>query len=94
MTLIEHQLYRNIQTTECIQHRWQGQAKHEKAPNIQKLIQRFNRVSWWIANEILQVEDLKLRTVVLNRCIFIAQVITFYIEREVDCFCLAVLRFE
>jgi hypothetical protein len=78
MTLIEHQLYRNIKTTECIQNRWQSKGKSEKAPNIQKLIQQFNRMSSWVINEILEVEDLKLRAVTLNRFIFIAEVISLF----------------
>jgi len=43
------------------------------APNIQKMINRFNQVSLWVATEIVETEDLKLRAVILNRFIFIAQ---------------------
>jgi hypothetical protein len=73
ITLIEHQLYKAIQPTECLGLKWTKPNKNELAPNICKMINRFNQVSVWVATEILEVEDLKLRAVTLNRFIFVAQ---------------------
>lgn len=86
MTLIEHELFKKIKSHECIKQKWVREAQKENAQNIIKMIHRFNRVtnthysvtvqvSLWVATEIVSVEDLKLRAVLLNRFIFIAQVI-------------------
>jgi len=71
LTLIEHDLFKGILPHECLKQKWLKDSK--LAPNIHKMINRFNQVSMWVATEIIQVEDIKLRAVVLNRFIFIAQ---------------------
>jgi len=72
LTLIEHELFKGIQPNECIKMKWTKDNK-ALAPNIHKMINRFNQVSMWVGCEVVQVEDLKLRAVTLNRFIFIAQ---------------------
>jgi len=69
LTLIEFSLFEKIEL-----HEW-FHAKNindEKAPNINAFIQRFNEVSQWVSSCILLVENLELRTVVMNRFILIA----------------------
>jgi len=72
LTLIEHELFKAIQTQEMMKQRWIKEKKN-RTPNIHKMINRFNEVSLWVASEIVRVEDLKTRAIVLNRFIFIAQ---------------------
>jgi len=72
ITLLEHELYRSIQSTEVIKQRWNGKSKAELSPNIMKLITWFNQFSTWVAVEILSNVDLKMRAVTLNKFIFIA----------------------
>jgi len=72
LTLIEHGLFAKIQPKECLKQRWvKGDKK--ASPNIHQMIERFNQVSLWVSTEIVQVEDLKMRAIVLSRFIFIAQ---------------------
>jgi len=72
ITLIEHDLFKGIQSREMMKQRWLKEKKNQ-TPNIHNMINRFNQVSLWVASEIVQVEDLKTRAIVLNRFIFIAQ---------------------
>mmetsp|Transcript_28104 Transcript_28104/g.39669 ORF Transcript_28104/g.39669 Transcript_28104/m.39669 type:complete len:1034 (+) Transcript_28104:92-3193(+) len=73
MTLMEHEMFKKIKSHECIKQKWVKEAQKENAQNIINMIRRFNRVSLWVATEIVSIEDLKLRAVMLNRFIFIAQ---------------------
>eukprot|EP01114_Cavostelium_apophysatum_P007694 TRINITY_DN1984_c0_g2_i1.p1 TRINITY_DN1984_c0_g2~~TRINITY_DN1984_c0_g2_i1.p1 ORF type:complete len:861 (-),score=245.93 TRINITY_DN1984_c0_g2_i1:206-2788(-) len=72
LTLIERDLFKAIQPHECNKQKWLKENK-SLTPNIHKLINRFNQVSMWVASEVVKVEDLKLRAVILNRFIFVAQ---------------------
>jgi len=72
LTILEHEFFKAIQPHECIKQKWLKDSK-TLAPNIHRLINRFNQVSAWVASEIVSVEDLKLRAVCLNRFIFVAQ---------------------
>jgi len=69
---LEHEIWQQIHPRECVKQRW---SKGDKlgAPNIHKMINRFNLVSQWVTTEIVKVEELKPRAVMLNRFLFIAQ---------------------
>ena len=43
MTLIEHELFKGIQSHECIKQKWLKDSKN-LTPNIHKIINRFNQV--------------------------------------------------
>ncbi|EFA85873.1 Ras guanine nucleotide exchange factor [Heterostelium album PN500] len=73
LTLIESELYRKIESKECLGQSWNKQNKDELAPNIVAFIRRFNAVSNWVATEIVRTEKLKERVSVVKRFIIIAQ---------------------
>lgn len=72
LTLIEYGLYKNIKPWECINQAWMKPDKDSKAPNIIKMINRFNDVSRWVASEICKTVDLKDRINVMQKMIEIA----------------------
>jgi len=70
MTLIEFDIYRRIQPTECLDLRWSK--KQESAPNVLELIRRFNLISAVVAYRILQEKETSPRVKVLNFFINVA----------------------
>lgn len=72
MTLIESDLYRSIQSKECLNQSWNKADKEEKAPHIYQMIKRFNQVSTWVAIEILQQDKLKDRVSTIKRLLLVA----------------------
>ncbi|GAM23342.1 hypothetical protein SAMD00019534_065170 [Acytostelium subglobosum LB1] len=73
LTLIESEMYRKIESKECLGQSWNKPNKDELAPNIVAFIRRFNAVSVWVATEIVRTEKLKERVGVVKRFIIIAQ---------------------
>lgn len=73
LSLFEHELFRLIKPRECIKQNWQKPGKNQNASNVLAMIKHFNAMSNWISTEILNVEDLTLRAVTLNRFILIAE---------------------
>lgn len=79
MTLIEFKLYGKIKPQECLNQNWMHKTqKNELAPNILRMIGRFNEVSTWVASEIVKTVDLAQRAKVLKHVIEIAEVFLFY----------------
>ena len=74
LTLLEFDLYRAIRPWECLGLAWSKKDKETKAPNILKMIQRFNQVSQWIATEIVSTDSLKQRIALVKHIIEIADV--------------------
>jgi len=73
MTLIEWDLFKSIKPWECIGQSWAKKDKETKAPNILGMILRFNKVSMWVKNTIVQTENLKSRTEALTRFIEVSE---------------------
>ena len=73
MTLIEYDLFRAMESSEFLNQNWSRAHKEEKAPNILRMIRRFNLTCRWIASEILVEGDPAGRAVLLARFIFIAE---------------------
>jgi len=73
LTLIEYKLFASIKPSECVSQHWMSKKKEELAPNILKMISRFNDVSNWVASEIVKCTDLEQRTKVLKMVIDIAE---------------------
>eukprot|EP01088_Endostelium_zonatum_P007577 TRINITY_DN1988_c1_g1_i1.p1 TRINITY_DN1988_c1_g1~~TRINITY_DN1988_c1_g1_i1.p1 ORF type:complete len:1287 (-),score=395.26 TRINITY_DN1988_c1_g1_i1:145-4005(-) len=72
LTLIEERLYKAIEPSECLGLKWMKDDKETSAKNIISLISRFNDVSRWVASSIVEIYDIKSRTVMMNRFITIA----------------------
>ena len=73
LTLIEYKLFTSINPSECVAQHWMSKKKEELAPNILKMISRFNEVSNWVASEIVKCTELAQRTAVLKMVIDIAE---------------------
>lgn len=73
LTLIEYKLFAAIKPSECVAQHWMSKKKDELAPNILKMISRFNEVSNWVSSEIVKCTDLAQRTTVLKMVIDIAE---------------------
>ena len=74
ITLIEFDLYKAIRPWECLGLAWSKKDKEKRAPNILKMIQRFNQVSKWIATEIVQTASFRDRTLLIMHLIEVAEV--------------------
>jgi hypothetical protein len=69
MTIIENDLMRNIYTTEFLNQAWSKAQKDTKAPHILAYIGWFNRVSRWIATEIIKRGSSQERSVLIAKFI-------------------------
>jgi hypothetical protein len=61
MTLIDFEHFAKIEPKECLNQSWNKEHRTTKAPNLNNMIQHFNRVSGWVGTEIVQCEDLEKR---------------------------------
>ncbi|ELR25666.1 RasGEF domain containing protein [Acanthamoeba castellanii str. Neff] len=68
MTLVEFNLYKKIQACELHHSAW----TKGRAPNVQAITERFNKVCFWVATEIITTEDHATRIEVLSRFIQVA----------------------
>lgn len=73
MTLIEYRLFAAINPSECVSQHWMAKRKEELAPNILKMIHRFNEVSTWVQSEIVKCVDLPTRIQILRHVISVAE---------------------
>lgn len=73
ITIFTQYLYRNIGCQELVSAGWTKSDKMEKAPNITKLILRFNNISRWIMEEILSYDSSKDRSKVIEIFISVAE---------------------
>jgi son of sevenless-like protein len=72
LTLVTHYLYKSINLRELINSQWTKVDKHKLAPNITKMIDRFNKLSLWITEEILAYDKAKLRSIVIEKFLKLA----------------------
>jgi len=73
LTIIEFEMYKNLLESEFFNLAWRSDKKVKVSPNIAKLIDRFNAVSYWVATEIVMTIDLKERANVLRKFISVAE---------------------
>nr|AAN46870.1 nucleotide exchange factor RasGEF A [Dictyostelium discoideum] len=72
LTLIEFEIYRNIKPPELLNQSWNKTKLKSRAPNVLKMIDRFNSVSMWVATMIIQTTKVKARARMMTRFIKIA----------------------
>lgn len=65
--------FRKIKPSELIDKAWNSDSKSLIAPNIVALIERFNRLCYWVASEIVSTIHPKQRVLVLERFIDMAK---------------------
>ena len=72
LTLSEHDLYRAITGSECFNQNWLRKSEG-LSPNIVELTTRFNKLSRWLASDVLQHADVRERKNAMERLIAIGQ---------------------
>ncbi|EFA83768.1 Ras guanine nucleotide exchange factor [Heterostelium album PN500] len=72
MTLIEFEIYKKIKPPELLNQSWNKTKLKHRAPNVLKMIDRFNNVSMWVATMIIQTQKVKARARMMTRFIKIA----------------------
>jgi len=73
LTLIEYEIYSRIEHIEFQDSAWNSSKRSNFARNVIALIQRANRVSFWVATTILLAHKLKDRVRVLSKIIGVAK---------------------
>eukprot|EP00298_Acanthocystis_sp_HF-20_P015741 c21246_g1_i1.p1 GENE.c21246_g1_i1~~c21246_g1_i1.p1 ORF type:complete len:757 (-),score=233.91 c21246_g1_i1:71-2341(-) len=71
LTLLSHQICCDIKLTEF--KNWTDARLHDEAPNIKRIIDHFNTVSYWVQTAILLEETPKMRADVISKFIQIAK---------------------
>lgn len=72
LTLIESRLYNKVKPAECLGLKWTKPGNDVHAKGIMESINTHNRISAWVAETILQQEDLKKRSALIKHFISIA----------------------
>jgi len=72
LTIEEFEMYCCVEPRELIGQAWQREDKSEKAPNLVALIERFNKIAYWVATEILTKHELKTKVKYIQKFIKIA----------------------
>eukprot|EP00005_Dracoamoeba_jomungandri_P003031 CAMPEP_0174260506 /NCGR_PEP_ID=MMETSP0439-20130205/9795_1 /TAXON_ID=0 /ORGANISM="Stereomyxa ramosa, Strain Chinc5" /LENGTH=463 /DNA_ID=CAMNT_0015344761 /DNA_START=92 /DNA_END=1483 /DNA_ORIENTATION=+ len=73
MTLIERNMFVAIREREFLNLNWKKPANKRNSRHIVKMVDRFNKVSYWVATRIVRENDLKRRTSLLKRFIILAE---------------------
>lgn len=76
--MIDFELWEAIKPSECLSLNWSKSSKEEKAPNLLGMIERFNKVTYWVVGTIVQIPNTKARAEAVSRFIDIAEVIKNY----------------
>ena len=77
LTIFETKLYGKIKPTECLNKTWQRKVQPGQpnpAPNIKSLILHSNQLTNWVAQMILNQQDVKRRVVVIKHFVAVADV--------------------
>eukprot|EP00011_Vannellida_sp_DIVA3-517-6-12_P003037 CAMPEP_0114626520 /NCGR_PEP_ID=MMETSP0168-20121206/11824_1 /TAXON_ID=95228 ORGANISM="Vannella sp., Strain DIVA3 517/6/12" /NCGR_SAMPLE_ID=MMETSP0168 /ASSEMBLY_ACC=CAM_ASM_000044 /LENGTH=481 /DNA_ID=CAMNT_0001837827 /DNA_START=50 /DNA_END=1492 /DNA_ORIENTATION=- len=72
LTLRESKIYRAIQPPELLNMAWKSHQKYAVARNVVTLVERTNKVSYWVATEVCMCKDLKKRVAAMKRFINVA----------------------
>jgi len=72
LTLIELKMFKAIREREFLNLNWKKADHKRNARHIVKMVERFNKVSYWVATRIVRETDLKKRTSLLKRFIILA----------------------
>lgn len=75
LTLLDHLAHRSLTPSELLNKSWARPEKHRIAPTLVKMLRRFNTVTRWVMQQILEPTTLHGRAHVLERFISIGQVI-------------------
>jgi hypothetical protein len=73
LTLISYNLYSNIEIKEFLNACWTKKNKLIEAPNIFKLINRFNLLTYWVVEEVLSYDDKNRRAECIEKLIKVSE---------------------
>lgn len=72
LTLVTFHIFSKIETKELLNSQWTKVDKQTTAPNVTKLIERFNRLVLWVCEEILAFDKSKYRAQAIEKFIKLA----------------------
>ncbi|KYQ96865.1 Ras guanine nucleotide exchange factor [Tieghemostelium lacteum] len=73
LTLIEFDIFRKIKPPELLNQSWNKPKLKARAPNVLKMIDRFNSVSMWVATLIVQTVKVRVRGRLMTKFMKIAE---------------------
>ena len=88
LTIIESRLYGKIKLVECLNKTWQKKlapGEEDPAKNIKALILHSNQLTNWVAQMILNQNDVKRRVIVIKHFVLIADVSLLCILTRREC---------
>ena len=72
LTCVSYNMMRNINQKELLNKNFIGKEKGTRAPNVMKLIDRFNKLVYFVIEDIFSYDDKKTRCQCIERWIEIA----------------------
>ncbi|ELR23171.1 RasGEF domain containing protein [Acanthamoeba castellanii str. Neff] len=69
LTMQEWEIFKRIAPREFLNQAWQRENKAIIAPNIIRMIGRFNQISYWVATEVLTKQDRKTQVKIIKKFI-------------------------
>jgi len=82
LTQFEFDMFRTIDDSEFNQRVWLKKDPSKAECSLCRMIEHFNKVSIWIASEILQTADMKERANAIKKMINIAEVCNYRTRQE------------
>jgi hypothetical protein len=73
LTLISNQLFSKIEYKEILTGNWSKKDKHILAPNVMKIIDRSNKLSYWVIEEILSYDKKLKRAAAIEKFLLTAK---------------------
>lgn len=73
ITKIEYDIWKTIDVCELRNRAWQTDEKHRVAPNVTELIERFNSMSLWVAECVLERKRAEERALLIDAFVNLAQ---------------------
>lgn len=73
LTIIDLEIFKRVRPDELTSCAWNKRSKHQVAPNIVALTQRFNHVSFWVVEEVLGPGQTRERADIITHFIHVAK---------------------
>eukprot|EP00026_Physarum_polycephalum_P005521 Phypoly_transcript_05556.p1 GENE.Phypoly_transcript_05556~~Phypoly_transcript_05556.p1 ORF type:complete len:473 (+),score=56.14 Phypoly_transcript_05556:324-1742(+) len=72
MTVMEQELFSDIQPGEFLRDAWHSTHREALAPRLSSLVKRFNDVSFWVATQVVMSSSVKHQTMTIRKFIKVA----------------------